>query len=101
VWFSVRARALGSFLSGIVAVIFGNILGAWLDRTQVPLKTRARSSFWTIVTLQGGWWIWATILVSRFQHTKPTYDWSSDHFGSAFAVFLFLVIGFQLNYLFL
>ena len=27
VWFSVRARALGSFLSGIVAVVGGNILG--------------------------------------------------------------------------
>lgn len=27
VWFSVRARALGSFLSGIVAVIAGNLLG--------------------------------------------------------------------------
>ncbi|OIW24554.1 MFS general substrate transporter [Coniochaeta ligniaria NRRL 30616] len=100
-WFSVRARALGSFLSGIVAVISGNLLGAWLDRTKVPLKTRARSSFWAIATLQGGWWIWATVLVSRFRNTLPTYDWSSDHFGSAFGVFLFLVIGFQINYLFL
>ena len=26
-WFSVRARALGSFLSGIVAVTAGNMLG--------------------------------------------------------------------------
>lgn len=97
----MRARALGSFLSGIVAVIAGNLLGAWLDRTKVSLKTRARSSFWTIVILQGGWWIWATILVTRFRNTHPTYDWASDHFGSAFAVFLFLVIGFQMNYLFL
>lgn len=27
VWFSVRARALGSFLGGITAIISGNILG--------------------------------------------------------------------------
>lgn len=27
VWFSVRVRALGSFLSGIVAITSGNILG--------------------------------------------------------------------------
>jgi hypothetical protein len=92
---------LGSFLSGIVAVIAGNIFGAWLDHTKVSLKTRVRSSFWTIVTLQGAWWIWATVLVHRFQQTRPTYDWASDGFGSAFGVFLFLVIGFQLNYLFL
>lgn len=30
VWFSVRARALGSFLSGIVAVTAGNLLGVSL-----------------------------------------------------------------------
>lgn len=30
VWFSVRARALGSFLGGIAAVISGNILGVSL-----------------------------------------------------------------------
>ncbi|KAK0610147.1 major facilitator superfamily domain-containing protein [Bombardia bombarda] len=100
-WFSVRARALGSFLSGIVAVISGNLLGHWLDRTGVSLKVRARSSFWTIVTLQGAWWTWATVLVARFQHTRPTFDWETPGFGAAFGVFIFLTIGFQINYLFL
>lgn len=32
VWFTVRARALGSFLSGIVAVIGGNLLGVRVKR---------------------------------------------------------------------
>ncbi|KAK3302806.1 major facilitator superfamily domain-containing protein [Chaetomium strumarium] len=100
-WFSVRARALGSFVSGIVAVISGNLLGLWLDRTQIPLKTRARGAFWVVVTLQGAWWIWATVLVTRFRQTKPTYDWAMPGFGAAFAVFVFLTLGFQLNYLFL
>ncbi|KAK5657516.1 hypothetical protein OQA88_3088 [Cercophora sp. LCS_1] len=100
-WFSVRARALGSFVSGIVAVISGNVLGLWLDRTSVSLKVRARGAFWTLVTLQGAWWTWATVMVTRFRETKPTYDWESDGFGAAFAVFVFLTLGFQLNYLFL
>lgn len=100
-YFSVRARALGSFASGIVAVICGNLLGVWLDRTKVPLKTRTRAAFFGIVTLQLGWWIWATVLVTKFRHTQPTYDWSSDGFGHAFALFVFWVIGFQMNYLFL
>ncbi|KAF4450287.1 hypothetical protein F53441_6570 [Fusarium austroafricanum] len=100
-WFSVRSRALGSFLGGIVAVIGGNVLGSWLDRTKVSLRIRTRSSFAVIATLQGGWWIWATILVSRFRETRPTYDWASEGFGHSFAVFLFLTLGFQLNYLFL
>lgn len=100
-WFSVRARALGSFLSGIIAVTCGNLLGAYLDRTSIPLRTRTRSTFWVIVVLQGAWWLWATILVTEFRSTKPTYDWASHDFGRAFAVFILLTAGFQINYLFL
>ncbi|KAH8888550.1 hypothetical protein GQ53DRAFT_808371 [Thozetella sp. PMI_491] len=100
-WFSVRSRALGSFLSGIVAVISGNILGHWLDRNKVPLKIRARSSFWTIVILQGAWWLWATVIVSRYHVTRPTYDWADSGFGQGFGVYVLLTIGFQVNYLFL
>ncbi|OAA79101.1 DUF895 domain membrane protein [Akanthomyces lecanii RCEF 1005] len=100
-WFSVRSRALGSFLSGIVAAIGGNVLGYWLDKTTISLKFRARSTFWTILTLQGGWWTWATVLATRYHRTQPTYDWTSPGFGSGFAVYIFLLLGFQLNYMFL
>ncbi|KAJ8114828.1 hypothetical protein OPT61_g3382 [Boeremia exigua] len=100
-WFSVRSRALGSFLSGIVAVICGNLLGHYLDRTSIPLRFRARTTFWSIAVLQGAWWLWATILVTEFRTSQPTYDWSSPGFGRGFAVFIFLTVGFQLNYLFL
>ncbi|KAH7067931.1 major facilitator superfamily domain-containing protein [Paraphoma chrysanthemicola] len=100
-WFSVRARALGSFLSGIIAVICGNLLGQYLDRTKLSLRFRARSAFWVIVVLQGAWWLWATILVTEFKSSQPTYDWASPGFGRGFAVFIFLTAGFQMNYLFL
>ena len=101
VWFSVRSRALGSFLSGIVAVICGNLLGSYLDRTSISLRFRARSTFWAIAVLQGAWWLWVTILATEFRSTQPTYDWTSAGFGRGFAVFIFLTVGFQLNYLFL
>ncbi|UQC86616.1 major facilitator superfamily transporter [Colletotrichum lupini] len=100
-WFSVRSRALGSFLSGIVAVISGNLLGHWLDRAKVSLKLRTRSTFWTLVVTQGAWWLWATVLATRFRQTRPVHDWASPGFGAAFAVYIFLTIGFQINYLFL
>ncbi|QDS73432.1 hypothetical protein FKW77_008558 [Venturia effusa] len=100
-WFSVRARALGSFLSGIVAMIAGNFLGIFLDRNKIALKSRARGAFAVILTLQGAWWIWATILVTDFRKTKPTYDWVDAGFGKAFALFLFWVAGFQINYMYL
>lgn len=51
--------------------------------------------------LQGAWWLWATILVTRFHRTRDSFDWTSPGFGSAFAVFLILTLGFQVNYLFL
>ncbi|GAD93853.1 DUF895 domain membrane protein [Paecilomyces variotii No. 5] len=100
-WFSVRARALGSFLSGIIALILGNILGAFLDRKDIALKKRNRFTFFIVLALQGGWWIWGTILVTEFHKTNPSYDWVDPGFGRAFALFLFLVAGFQLNYLYL
>ncbi|KAF8851350.1 hypothetical protein BDZ45DRAFT_730959 [Acephala macrosclerotiorum] len=100
-WFSVRARALGSFLSGIVAIIAGNILGAWLDRKAINLKTRARGAFFVILGLQGVWWIWATALVTDFRKSRPTYDWVDAGFGKGFALFLLWVAGFQLNYMYL
>lgn len=101
VWFSVRARALGSFVSGIVAVTCGNLLGAYLDTGRIALKTRARTAFFTVAVFQGGCWIWITVLVTRFRTTQPTYDWSSAGFGKAFAVFVLLTASFQINYLFL
>jgi hypothetical protein len=82
-------------------VTCGNLLGAYLDRTSIPLRTRTRSTFWVIVVLQGAWWLWATILVTEFRSSRPTYDWTSPGFGRAFAVFIFLTAGFQMNYLFL
>ncbi|KAA8641466.1 DUF895 domain membrane protein [Aspergillus tanneri] len=100
-WFSVRARALGSFLSGILALTMGNLLGAFLDRNHISLKSRSRGAFLTILALQGAWWIWGSIIVTEFHQTRPTYDWVDAGFGRGFALYLFWVIGFQLNYMFL
>ncbi|KAK1238325.1 hypothetical protein MKX07_006471 [Trichoderma sp. CBMAI-0711] len=100
-WFSVRARALGSFLGGIVAIIIGNLTGWWLDQNKISLKVRARYTFWFIVVTQGAWWLWATIVSTRYRQTLPTYDWTDSGFGSGFGVYIFLTFGFQINYLFL
>lgn len=102
-WFSVRSRALGSFVSGLVAVTIGNLLGWYLDSHRIALRTRARTAFFSIVVFQGALWTWATVNVTRFSRSSPspTYDWSSPGFGNAFAVFVLLTVGFQVNYLFL
>ena len=100
-WFSVRARALGSFLSGILALTVGNVLGAFLDMQKLSLKLRTRSAFIVILTLQGGWWLWATVITTEFRRRQPVYDWADPGFGKGFALFLVWVAGFQLNYMFL
>ncbi|KAI5364043.1 Putative Ion channel regulatory protein, UNC-93 [Septoria linicola] len=100
-WFSVRARALGSFLSGIVAIAAGNLLGLFLDNNKLMIRLRARGSFAVIMTLQGAWWIWGTILVTDYHRTQPTIDWVDVGFGRGFAWFLFMVMGFQVNYMYL
>ncbi|KAL4948161.1 hypothetical protein BDW69DRAFT_203739 [Aspergillus filifer] len=99
-WFSVRARALGSFVSGIMASISGNLLGAFLD-SKVSLKSRSRVGFFVVLGLQGAWWIWGTIVVTDFHKTNPVFDWSDSGFGKGFPLYLFWVVGFQLNYMFL
>ncbi|KAJ5907640.1 hypothetical protein N7495_000322 [Penicillium taxi] len=100
-WFSVRSRALGSFLSGIIAVIAGNLLGTFLDTKSISLKTRVRSAFVFVVAWQGMCWIWGSIVTTEYNKTNPVYDWTDAGFGKAFALFLFWVAGFQLNYMFL
>lgn len=100
-WFTVRARALGSFLSGIMAIGSGNVLGAFIDNKKLSLKSRSRGAFLFIVGLQGAWWIWGTVNVTQYHRTQPVFDWNDPGFGNAFAWFLIQVAGFQANYMFL
>lgn len=117
--FSVRARALGSFLSAVVAIIAGNLLGLVLDRRSISLKAKARAAFLVAVGLQGAWWCWSTVIQSTYHRDGFVYDWSSPGFGKGFALYIFLVagelknrwphpsltlglcLGFQLNYMYL
>lgn len=100
-FFSVRARALCSLLSAIVAIICGNIFGAYLDMKSITLRKRARIAFIFTMAIQGGWWVWMTILVHRYQQFMPVYDWNDGGFASPFILFLALVGTFQLNVMFM
>jgi len=100
-WFTVRARALGSFLSGIMAIGSGNLLGAFIDRSSISLKTRSRYAFIFILATQGAWWIYGTINVTKYHQTQPVFDWDSPGFATAFTWFLLQVANFQANYMFL
>ncbi|WOO81648.1 UNC93-like protein [Vanrija pseudolonga] len=98
--FTVRARALGSFLAAVTRIIAANLLGRFLDARTVSLKNRARWTFIFLMATRGGWWIWSTILSVHFPTTEPI-DWNSPYFGRTFALYIFLNITFQTHYLFL
>lgn len=99
--FSVRVRALGSFVAAWACIIVGNITGFFLDRHQIPLKTRARAGFIFLMTTRGAWWIWSTVLQAHWPTTR-TIDWAdSKYFGRTFALYVFLGASFQTHYLFL
>jgi hypothetical protein len=103
--FSVRARALGSFLSAVVCIIAGNLFGLLLDAKRWNLKTRARYAFLVaVVVLQGAWWTWSVVINEHYRKLGPTasiYDWKDTGFGKGFGSYLAIAAGFQLNYMFL
>ncbi|KAL1615836.1 hypothetical protein SLS56_011658 [Neofusicoccum ribis] len=105
-WYEIKATTR-NFLKPkflLIVLFIGQVVfseAVFFTYLAMSLKTRSRSTFWVLVILQGAWWTWATVLVARFRHARPTYDWVDSFFGAAFAVYIFLTIGFQLNYLFL
>ncbi|KAL8292072.1 hypothetical protein RQP46_001538 [Phenoliferia psychrophenolica] len=99
-YFSVRARALGSFLGALVAIVLGNVLGVGQSPRISDQTTRARYSFIAIVAMQGAWWTWSTVIQNEYQPSGTLLDWTDEGFGRGFALYIFLTVGFQLNYLY-
>ncbi|KAL2832170.1 hypothetical protein BDW59DRAFT_169544 [Aspergillus cavernicola] len=90
-YFTVRSRALGSFLSAIVGTI-----ATWLGGSLVDLpwtkdrKVRAVSTWVVIAFLNSATWIWAVIIQNEYQRTNPVLDWGDQSsFGRGFGLYLF------------
>ncbi|KIY44134.1 hypothetical protein FISHEDRAFT_51852 [Fistulina hepatica ATCC 64428] len=98
-WFTVRARSLGSLVSGVAAGIAGNLMGRLLDNEKLSLKLRSRSAFFITVVVQGGLLSWNVANSYFFRKTLPTYDWDDAGFGNAFAMEVLQVANFQVCYL--
>ncbi|GAA6031351.1 hypothetical protein JCM8097_005614 [Rhodosporidiobolus ruineniae] len=100
--YSVRVRALGSLLSAICCITAGNLFGRFvLDRASLSLKTRTRLGFYIVLGSQGLWWIWSLVMNAYFRSHPKVYDWDDANWGAGFGNYLFIAIGFQLNYMYL
>ncbi|KAL2862215.1 major facilitator superfamily domain-containing protein [Aspergillus lucknowensis] len=103
-YFTVRSRALGSFLSAIVGS-----LATWLGGSLVDIpwtkdrKVRAVSTYTLIALLNSTTWIWAVIIQNEYRVTNPVLDWADQHtFGRGFGLYLFerISLGLVENYIY-
>ncbi|KAL3419670.1 UNC93-like protein 2-like protein 1 [Phlyctema vagabunda] len=103
-YFTVRSRALGSFLSAIVGTIATWLVGILVD---VPWaesrKTRAIVTYILIALLNSATWIWAVIIQSEYQQTRPLLDWADQTaFARGFGLYMFerVSLGMVENYIY-
>lgn len=98
-YFTVRVRALGSFVAAWASVLLGNLVGSFLDVKRIPLKTRARAAFLWIAVTAGAWWVWVIVLETHFP-SKTAIDWTSPLFGRTFAVYVLIAANFQASFVY-
>ncbi|OHF01899.1 hypothetical protein CORC01_02777 [Colletotrichum orchidophilum] len=89
-YFSVRSRALGSFVAAIVSTF-----STWLGGSLVDLpwsenrQTRALATYALIVCLNTATWIWAVIIQNEYRFTLPLLDWAfQSEFGRGFGLYM-------------
>ncbi|KAJ5790944.1 uncharacterized protein N7518_007955 [Penicillium psychrosexuale] len=103
-YFTVRARALGGFMSAVVGT-----MATWLGGSLVDLpwlknrKHRAIVTFIVIALMNTATWIWAVIIQNEYRHTHPVLDWGDQRtFGRGFGLYLFerISLGLVENYIY-
>ncbi|KAB5585028.1 hypothetical protein GE09DRAFT_1166021 [Coniochaeta sp. 2T2.1] len=90
-YFSVRARALASFLSAITGTIACVFFGIFLDSQRFSVKTRIRYGFLFSCGIFTLMWIWVMIVQHGYEANPPKgLDWSSPGFGRGFGMYIML-----------
>ncbi|PVH80150.1 MFS general substrate transporter [Cadophora sp. DSE1049] len=90
-YFTVRSRALGSFMSAVVGTLATWLAGVLVDIPWTKSrKTRAITTYVLIAALNSATWIWAVIIQNEYHHTHPVLDWGDQTaFGRGFGLYMF------------
>ncbi|KIK61195.1 hypothetical protein GYMLUDRAFT_243847 [Collybiopsis luxurians FD-317 M1] len=89
-YFSVRARALSSFLTPFGGN-FGSLFIGWIIDSGIgSRKTRALAVFAGLIVFQYALWIWTSINMVDYLDSNPVFDWSTSGFGRAYALVFFV-----------
>ncbi|KAF4313025.1 Major facilitator superfamily [Botryosphaeria dothidea] len=103
-YFTVRSRALGSFMAAVVGTF-----ATWLSGSLVDLpwaksrQTRAIATYALIAACNSVTWIWAVIIQNEYRHTDSVLDWGDQSaFGRGFGLYMFesISIGMVENYIY-
>ncbi|KAH8810702.1 major facilitator superfamily domain-containing protein [Xylogone sp. PMI_703] len=87
-YFSVRSRALGSFLTAIAGISGDLLTGLALDYKPWSRSLRAKVIWIWLVCIILSLWIWQTTNQVLYDRTVPKFDWDTSGFGRAFAPYI-------------
>lgn len=103
-YFTVRSRALGSFMSAIVGTLATWLSGMLVDLPWIKSRQRrAVVTFILIAALNSATWIWAVVIQNEYRHTLPVLDWADQRtFGRGFGLYMFerISLGTVENYIY-
>ncbi|KAL1634121.1 hypothetical protein SLS56_002424 [Neofusicoccum ribis] len=103
-YFTVRSRALGSFMAAVVGTMATWIGGSLVDLPWAKSRqTRAIVTYALIAACNSATWIWAVIIQEEYRHTDPTLDWGDQlAFGRGFGLYMFerISLGMVGNYIY-
>lgn len=92
-YFTVRARALNSFLFYLLGLTSALLMGQLLDSTRWQRRTRAKIGFAIVTVLTGTSWILGQAVQVQYEKIHPTIDWNDGKYG--LGAFVFALWGFS------
>ncbi|KAF3398030.1 hypothetical protein F1880_005754 [Penicillium rolfsii] len=91
-YFTVRSRALASFLTAVVGATANVTTGIILDLKYFSRETRSKSVYLFVLSFVTAAWIWCAVIQTRLSRMAdpPTFDLGDGpFFNSAFTVYMF------------
>lgn len=92
-YFTVRARALNSFLFYVLGLLSALGMGQLLDSARWERKLRAKIGFFIVVTFTGTSWVLGQAVQVYYSKKDPTIDWNDRSYG--LGAFVFCLWGFS------
>ncbi|KAF4830551.1 UNC93-like protein 2 [Colletotrichum siamense] len=98
-YFTVRSRALASFLTAVVGAAANLITGAILDVKSLERSAKSKAVYLVILVFVTAAWIWNAVIETRLSSMAdpPSFDLGDGaFFNSAFTVYMFFKFFYEM-----